>query len=93
MPRKRIKRRRVNPAYRKHMAKVRRGIRSGRFATECATFTRRYCFTKKGHKTTSCSTSGHTTKTRSVSRCRDRHNGKFTIGAHCGPASRCSTKR
>lgn len=82
--------RRRRGEYRKQMAKVRRGIRSGRFASSCDTFTRPYCFTKRGHKTTKCT--GHGGVRRSISRCRDRHNGRFTVGRFCGPVSRCSKK-
>lgn len=85
--------RRRRGEYRKQMAKVRRGIRSGRFASSCDTFTRKYCFDKKGHKTAACTPrNSYRAHSRAISRCRDRHNGRFTVGRFCGPSSRCSKK-
>ncbi len=61
--------------------RIRRGLKAGRYRTKCSSFSRPYCFTKSGHKTTKCT--GHGGVRRTIKRCRDAVSGKFTKNAYC----------
>lgn len=78
---KRMSRKKYRRAVGAWKSGIRRGLKSGRYKARCSSFSRPYCFTKRGHKTTKCTGHGGIRKT--IKRCRDAASGKFVRNAFC----------
>lgn len=80
--------RRTNKAMKAYRRKIRRGLRSGKYATVCSSFTKReickkYVGSGKSRRCSRVRRAPHTEY-----RCRDKGSGRFVKGTYCKSA-RC----